>query len=164
MVSTTWWYSRCLAGGVEVSEPAEGLVGLVEVFGLIKLVELLERVPRGSKTWMSLEEAIEMLLVGVCEMVGAALQLPAYQGEALGEPAGDVEPVQHMASIGKILRDGSLIRAGPVAHDYLHLPGVRPAGSAAVARPGFPNGSRRRDVRGCSQVRKETDRAGAGWG
>ena len=38
-----------LAGGVEVSEPSQGLVGPVEVFGLIKLVELLERVPRGSQ-------------------------------------------------------------------------------------------------------------------
>ena len=74
---------------------------------------------------MSLEEAIEMVLVGVCELVGAAqqseagpeqvrlerrgplitgaaLQLPAYQGEALGEPACDVGAVEHMASIGLI--------------------------------------------------------------
>ena len=63
---------RDLAGGVEVSEPSQGLVGPVEAFGLIQLVELLERVPRGSKTWMSLEQAVEMLLVGVCEMVGPA--------------------------------------------------------------------------------------------
>ena len=81
---------------------------------------------------MSVEQPVEMLLVGVCEMVGAAqqsetgseqvrlvcrgpqlgvaaLQLPAYQGEALGEPAGDVEPVEHMAGTGKVLRDGRLV-------------------------------------------------------
>ena len=72
MVSTTWWYSRCLSGGVEVSEPAEGLVGLVEVFGLIQLVELLKSVPRGSETGMSVEQPSQVLVVGVCEMVGAA--------------------------------------------------------------------------------------------
>ena len=38
-----------LAAGVEVSEPSQGLVGPVEVFGLIQLVELLERVPVGSQ-------------------------------------------------------------------------------------------------------------------
>ena len=45
-------------------------------------------------------------LIGV-----AALQLPPYQGEALSEPADNVEAVQHMAGIGEILRDGSLIGA-----------------------------------------------------
>ena len=39
-----------LAGGVEISEPSERLVGLIEVFGLIQLVELLESVPSGSET------------------------------------------------------------------------------------------------------------------
>ena len=81
---------------------------------------------------MSVEQPAEMLLVGVCEMVGAAqqseagpeqvrfvcrgpqlgvaaLQLPAYQGEALGEPAGDVEAVEHMTSIRQVLRDSCLI-------------------------------------------------------
>ena len=81
---------------------------------------------------MSVEQPVEMLLVGVCEMVGAAqqseagpeqvrfvcrgtpvgvaaLQFPAYQGEALGEPAGDVEAVEHMASIRQVLRDSCLI-------------------------------------------------------
>ena len=38
-----------LAGGVEVGEPSQRLVGPVEVFGLIQLEELLERVPRGSQ-------------------------------------------------------------------------------------------------------------------
>ena len=45
MVSTTSWYSRCLAGVVEVSEPGERLVGSLEVVGFVELVELLESVP-----------------------------------------------------------------------------------------------------------------------
>ena len=67
---------------------------------------------------MGVEEPIEMALVGVCEMIGppqqgggtgqvrmlgaligvAALELSSHQGEALGEPAGDVKAVQHMAA------------------------------------------------------------------
>ena len=39
----------------------------------------------------------------------AALQLSAYQSEALGEPAYDVEPVEHMASSWQILCDCGLI-------------------------------------------------------
>ena len=54
-----------LACSVEVSEPSEGLVGLVEVFGLIKLVELLESIPGGSETGMSVEDPVEMCLVGL---------------------------------------------------------------------------------------------------
>ena len=59
-----------LSGGVEVGETSEGLVGLVRVVGFIQLVELLESVPRGSETWMSVEQPIEMLLVGFGEVVG----------------------------------------------------------------------------------------------
>ena len=81
---------------------------------------------------MGVEEPIEMALVGVCEMIGsaqqgeagseqvrfvcwwpligvAALELSSHQGEALGEPAGDVKTIQHMKSVGKVLRDGSLV-------------------------------------------------------
>ena len=36
----------------------------------------------------------------------AALELSSYEGEALGEPAGDVKAVEHMAGTGKVLRDG----------------------------------------------------------
>ena len=43
-------------------------------------------------------------LIGV-----AALEFSSHQGEALGEPAGDVEAVEHMASVGKVLGDGSLV-------------------------------------------------------
>ena len=39
----------------------------------------------------------------------AALQFSAYQSEALGEPAYDVEPVEHMASVGQVLCDCGLI-------------------------------------------------------
>ena len=64
MVSTTWWYSRCLAGGVEIGEPSEGLVGPVRVVGFVELVELLESVGGGSETWMSVEQPVEVCLVG----------------------------------------------------------------------------------------------------
>ena len=111
-----------LARGVEISEPSKRLVGPVEVVGLLDPVELLESVPRGTETWMSIEELVEVRLVGVCEMIGpaqeseacseqirlkgwgtpiwvTALYLPPREREALGEPADDVEPIQHMASI-----------------------------------------------------------------
>ena len=69
-----------LSCGVEVGEPSEGLVGLVEVVGFVELVELLESVPGGAETWMSVEEAVEVRLVGFSEMVG-----PAQEGEAGSE-------------------------------------------------------------------------------
>ena len=94
---------------------------------------------------MSLEEPIEVLLVGVAEIAGpaqkreagpeqvrfvcwgpplgvAALYLSAYQGETFGEPARHVKAVEHVARVGQIVGDGCLIRAGPVGNDYLHLP------------------------------------------
>ena len=65
MVSTICWYSRCLAGGVEVSEPSERLIGPVRVVGFVELVELLERAcSRGSETWMGVEDPVEVCLVG----------------------------------------------------------------------------------------------------
>ena len=65
MVSTTWWYSRCLAGGVEIGEPSERLVGLVRVVGFVELVELLKRAfSRGAETGMSVEQSVEVRLVG----------------------------------------------------------------------------------------------------
>ena len=121
-----------LSGGVEIGEPSERLVGLIRVVGFVELVELLESVPRGAETWMSVEQPVEMCLVCFGEVVGpaqqgeagseqvrlerwwppvgvAALYLASYQGEALGEPADDVEPVEHMAGVGQILCDGCLI-------------------------------------------------------
>ena len=118
-----------LTGGVEIGEPSERLVGLVRVVGFVELVEFLESVPRGSETWMGVEQAVEVRLVGFGEVVGsaqqgeagseqvgferwgppvgvAALYLASYQGEALGEPPHDVEPVEHMAGVGKVLCDG----------------------------------------------------------
>ena len=100
-----------LAGGVEIGEPSQRLVGLVPVVGL---VEFLESVPRGSETGMGVEQPVEVRLVGFAEMVDphkggksgsehlrlerwepplgfVTLYLPAYQGEALGEPAHDSE-------------------------------------------------------------------------
>ena len=65
MVSTTSRYTRCLSCRVEVGEASEGLVGSVEVFGFVELVELLESVPRGAQPWVSVEQAIQMRLVGV---------------------------------------------------------------------------------------------------
>ena len=81
---------------------------------------------------MSLEQAIQMLLVPVCEMIrppqegepgfeqvrlerggplirGAALQFPPYQGESFGEPAGHVKAVEDVAGVGQVLGDGCLI-------------------------------------------------------
>ncbi len=55
-----------LAGGVEIGEPSQRLVGLVPVVGL---VELLESVPRGSETGMGVEQPVEVRLVGFAEMV-----------------------------------------------------------------------------------------------
>ena len=55
-----------LAGGVEVGEPSQRLVGPVEVVGFVDPVELLERVPRGTQPWMSFEQPIQVLSVGVC--------------------------------------------------------------------------------------------------
>ena len=51
-----------LSCGVEVGEPSERCVGLVRIVGF---VELLESVPGGSETWMSVEQPVEMCLVGV---------------------------------------------------------------------------------------------------
>ena len=88
-----------------------------------ELVEVLESVPRGSEAGMSSEQPAEVLLVGFGEVISpaqegesgseqvrfeywgppvgvAALYLSAYEGEALGEPADYVEPVEDMASVG----------------------------------------------------------------
>ena len=114
-----------LAGSVEIGEPSQRLVGAIEVVRFVELVELLERVSGGSETGMSIEQPIQMLLVGVAEMIrppqereagseqmrlerrgtliwGAALQLPPHQGETFGEPPGDVKTVQHVESIGAL--------------------------------------------------------------
>ena len=61
-----------LSGGVEIGEPAQSLVGLIPVVGFIELVERLERVPGSSETWMSVEQAAEVRLVGFAEMIGPA--------------------------------------------------------------------------------------------
>ena len=123
MVSTISRYSRCLAAVVEVSEPSQRCVGPVEVFGLVDLVEFLESIPSRSQPRMSVEQPIQMRPVGVCEVVGpaqqsepgseqvrfvcwgpliggAALYLPTHQSEAFGEPADDVEAVEHVAGVG----------------------------------------------------------------
>ena len=107
-----------LACRVEVGEPSQGLVGAVEVVGFVQLVELLESFPRGPEPGVSLEQAVEMLLVPFCEIIrppqesepgfeqvrlerwgplirGAALQFPPYQGQAF-EP--DVRLSPHPAS------------------------------------------------------------------
>ena len=54
-----------LAGGVEIGEPSERLVGLVRVVGFVELVELLKRAfSRGAETGMSVEQSVEVRLVG----------------------------------------------------------------------------------------------------
>ena len=112
-----------LAAAVEVSEPSQRLVGLIEVVGLIQLVELLQRVLSRSQPRMSVEQPIQIRLVGVAEMIRpayqgeagsehlrfvcrgpqlrvAALYLSPYQGESFGEPPCDVEAVEHMEGVG----------------------------------------------------------------
>ena len=54
-----------LACGVEVGEPSQRLVGLIEVVGFVELVELLERLPRGSQAGVSVEQPVEVGLVAV---------------------------------------------------------------------------------------------------
>ena len=121
-----------LACRVEVGEPSQSCVGSVEVFGLVQLVELLERVPSGAEPGVSLEEAVEMLLVPFCEMIRppqeseagseqvrlerwgpllgiAALQFPPHEGQAFGEPPCHVKAVQDVAGVGQVLGDGRLI-------------------------------------------------------
>ena len=124
MVSTTSRYSRCLACGVEVREASQRLVGAVEVFGFVQPVELLESVPGGSEPGVSVEQAIQMRLVAVAEMIcpaqqgeagfgtgpvicggpligGPALYLSSYQGQAFGEPVGsDRGAVPMFLSVG----------------------------------------------------------------
>ena len=120
IVSTMSRYSGDLACGVEISEPSQSLVGLIEVAGFVELVELLERVPRGTETWMSVEQPVEVRLVA--EMIrapqereagpeqirfvgrrtlirGAALYLASYQGEALGEPAPHVKTIEYVKTV-----------------------------------------------------------------
>ena len=81
---------------------------------------------------MRVEEPVDVRLVGFAEVVGsaeegeagseqvrlerrgptfrfAALYLSAHQGETLGEPADDVEPIEHMASSWQVLVDGGLV-------------------------------------------------------
>ena len=69
-----------LSAAVEVGEPPQRLVGLIEVFGLIQLVELLESVPRGVETGVGVEQPAEVRLVGFGEMIS-----PAQEGEAGSE-------------------------------------------------------------------------------
>ena len=61
-----------LAGVVEVSEPSQCLVGLIEVVGFVDLVELLEGVGGDLQPWMSLEQPLQVGLVGFGEVVGPA--------------------------------------------------------------------------------------------
>ena len=82
-----------LSGGVEIGEPSERLVGLVRVVGFVELVELLKRAfSRGSEAGMSVEQAVEMLLVGFGEVVGSA-----QKGEA-GSQAG---PARTLGDAGR---------------------------------------------------------------
>ena len=64
MVSTMSRYSRCLAAVIEVGEPSECLAGLLQVVGFVELVELLEGVPGGSQPGMSVEQPVDVSLVG----------------------------------------------------------------------------------------------------
>lgn len=58
------------------------------LFSLMELVEFLGTAPGGSEPWMSLEEPIQMGLVGVCEMIRSAYQREAdpTQRPVFGDP------------------------------------------------------------------------------
>ena len=81
---------------------------------------------------MSVEEPVEVRLVGFAEMIRAAqegeagseqirlvrwgtpirvaaLQFPPDQGEPFGEPPSDVEAVEDVAGVGQVPDDGCLI-------------------------------------------------------
>ena len=85
-----------LTCGVEIGEASERCVGLIEVFGFVDLVELLESVPRGSQPGMSVEEPVfrgcaktwvlAVLVVGVgsCYEDSAGCVVVV-----VGEPVGD---------------------------------------------------------------------------
>ena len=131
-MSTTSWYSLCLAGVVEVGELGERLVGSLKVVGFVEFVELLESVPSCAEAGVGREQPLEVGLVGFCETVGSsqqgearseqvrlerrgplirfsALEFSSHQSQAFGEPSDYVEAVQHMTSVGQILRDSCLI-------------------------------------------------------
>ena len=159
IVSTAWWYSRCLTGGVEISEPSERLVGPVRVVGFVELVELLKRAfSRGSETGMSVEQSVEVRLVGFAEMVG-----PPQEGEA-GSQAGPARTLGAAAAgsrccisrrtrvrpwvnqratwkrsstwraSGRYCAMVWVVWAGPVGDDCLHL--AAPPGSLIPEEPG----------------------------
>ena len=99
---------------------------------MVQLVELLESFPSSAEPGVSVEQAIQMLLVGVAEMIRPsqesepgseqirlerwgpligipALQFPPYQGKSFGEPPSYVKTIKDMAGVGQVLGDGGLI-------------------------------------------------------
>ena len=128
------------AGGVEVTEPVEGLKSAVTVVGEVETVEFLQRLPTSFETGVFIEQRVETGLVGVVELVAsaqqqepgfehfwiehggdtgwlAALNIAAHSGESSREPSDYVEPVQHMTGLGQTSVNGGLVGFGSVADD-----------------------------------------------
>ena len=145
------------AGGVEVGEPVKRFEGAIVVVGEIEAVEFLEGISAGSQLgWVAksfsrrawscslrwsarcsrAKRALNRSGVECRFDAGrlAALQISAHQREALGEPANDMEPVQHMAGVTEMGVDGCLVGLRPVRDD--HLDAAAPAWPLFDEKPG----------------------------
>ena len=132
-----------VAGGVEVAEPVEGCECAGFVVGEVQAVQLAEGVSGGPQSGVGLEERLELGAFVVSEAIRAAqqheprpehvgverwrgafglaaLDVAAHRGQPGGEPADDVEAVQHVAGVAHVALNGGPIRHRTVADDDLH--------------------------------------------
>jgi len=123
---------RQFACGVEVGEPVQGLQGAGPVVGQVEAVELLECVPSGFESRVGVEEQVEAGLFVAVGGVGSfeqqkpgpeqfgveggldagglsVLQVTTHQRQGVGEPAHDMEPVQHVAGAAEMDLDGAAV-------------------------------------------------------
>ena len=126
-----------LPGVIEIGEPLQRFEGAFEIVGLIETVQLLESVPGHSQPRVVIKQPVQVSLFCWGEMIGpleqtepgseqvrfeggfhtwglAALQLPPYQGQSLGEPSSGVEPIENVTSSGKIPLNGCPVGTGTV--------------------------------------------------
>ena len=90
-----------LSAVVEIGEPSQRLVGPVEVVGFVDPVELLERFPSGSQAWMSVEQPVEVCLVGFAEMIRPAQQSETGFGTPPARMLEDADRVSGVVSSGR---------------------------------------------------------------
>ena len=132
-----------VAGLVEIGEPVEGGEGAGLVVGEVQAVQLAERVPGVAQPRVRLEDGFELGALGVVEAVGAAqqqepgpehvgverrrepfglaaLHVAAHRGEPGGEPADDVETVQHVRGVTQVAVDGRPVWLRAVGNDDPH--------------------------------------------